>query len=126
MKRSWIGAGMLLALLITGLLVTWAMNTIHQPIAADLDAAGSAALIGDWDRALELSRRAEESWESCTVFRACFADHEPMEQIDSDFARLEIYSNARRQADFAAACRETARNVTAMGEAHKLLLHNFF
>lgn len=125
MKRSWLGAGLLLVLLIAACFVTGAMGRIHDPIARDLNAAGEAALTGDWDRALSLSQQAGDKWEEQEVFRACFADHNPMEEIDSCFAQLEVYGRMKEETAFAAACMETARKVEAMGEAHKLLLHNF-
>ena len=40
MKRSWIGFGLLLALLIAGLFSTWKMTGIHEPIEAQLLQAG--------------------------------------------------------------------------------------
>lgn len=125
MKRSWIGAGLLLALLITACLSGRAMVRIHEPIARDLAAAGEAALGGNWEQALLLSRQAGDNWEEKEVFRACFADHNPTEEIDGCFAQLEIYGRMKEETAFAAACAETARKVEAIGEAHKLLLHNF-
>lgn len=126
MKRSWIGGGLLLLLLVCGILVTFAMGRIHDPIARDLITAGELALAGDWDRARELSRQAEDRWEQKEVFRACFADHNPMEEVDACFAQLEIYGRMEEETAFAASCGETARKVQAMGEAHKLMWHNFF
>lgn len=126
MKRSWLGAGLLAVLLGLSLLVTWAMGCIHDPIARDLSTAGEYALTGNWEQAEALSRRAADSWEQHEVFRACFADHNPMEEIDACFAQLKIYGRMKEETAFAAACGETARKVSAMGEAHKLILHNFF
>ena len=40
MKRSWFGLGLLAVLLAGGLLVTWAMERIHEPVARDLITAG--------------------------------------------------------------------------------------
>lgn len=125
MKRSWIGGGLLLFLFVCALLVTWAMGRIHDPIAETLTAAGESALTGDWDRAEELSRQARGSWDGSGLFRACFADHNPMEEIDACFAQLEIYGRMKEETAFAAACGEIARKVDAMGEAHKMVWENF-
>lgn len=126
MKRSRMGAGLLLLLLLLGLLVTWAMGAIHAPIARDLITAGEYALAGNWEQAHALSRQAAEQWDDREFFRACFADHEPMEDVDACFAQLEIYGRMKEETAFAAACGETARKVSAMGDAHKLCWHNFF
>lgn len=126
MKRSWLGGGLLLLLLLGSLLATHFMIRIHEPIARDLITAGEYALAGDWARALPLSRQAEENWEEREVFRACFADHNPMEEVDACFAQLKVYGRMQEETAFAAACAETARKVSAMGEAHKLMWNNFF
>ena len=126
MKRSWMGAGLLLAMLLTGILTTRCMIRFHAPIARDLDAAAEAALTGNWTRACDLSRRAQKSWEETERFRMCFADHDPVEEIDGCFARLEIYSRREETIAFAAVSVETARKVEAVGEAHKMIWDNFF
>lgn len=126
MKRSWLGVGLLGVLLAGGLLVTWAMGRIHEPIARDLSAAGEQALAGNWEHAEELSQKASDGWEKHELFRSCFADHNPTEEIDACFAQLEIYRRMKEETAFAAACGETARKVSAVGEAHKLIWHNFF
>ncbi len=126
MKRSWIGAGLLLVLLAASLSATWIMDRIHQPVARDLEAAGEAALAGDWDQAETLSKDAAELWEAREKLRACFADHTPMEEIDACFAELKIYCRMREETAFAAACGEIARKAAAMGQAHGLLWENLF
>ena len=126
MKRSLIGGVFLLLLPICGLLVSLTMGRIHDPIAQDLTRAASCALDSRWDQALALSAEAANTWQRHEVFRACFADHSPMEEVDACFAQLEVYGIMREETAFAAACRETARKVTAMAEAHKLIFHNFF
>ena len=126
MKRSWFGFGLLLVLLGAGLLVTWAMERIHEPVARDLITAGEYALSGDWAEAERLSRKAEKSWEKNELFRACFADHGPMEEIDACFAQLEVFCRMKEETAFAAACGETARKAEAMGEAHGLKWENVF
>lgn len=126
MKRSWFGLGLLVVLLAGGLLVTWATDRIHGPVARDLITAGEYALAGDWEQAQQLSRQAKECWEKNGKLRACFADHEPMEEIDACFAQLEVYCRMKEETAFTAACGETARKVEAMGEAHGLKWENFF
>ena len=126
MKRSWFGLGLLAVLLAGGLLVTWAMERIHEPVARDLITAGEYALAGDWEQARQLSRQAKEAWEKHEKLRACFADHEPMEEIDACFARLEVFCRMKEAAAFAAACGETARKAEAMGEAHGLKWETIF
>ena len=125
MKRSWFGFGILLVLLIAALLTTWAMDEIHEPIAGDLEQAAEYALLDDWENAELFYGRAAGKWEKWEHFRACFADHTPVEEISAAMAELEVYGIARENAAFAAACAETAEKVEAVGEAHGLVWWNF-
>lgn len=124
MKRSWIGFALLLVLLAVSILSTWAMVRIHDPIEADLKQAAECAMLGDWEEAVSYSRSAQDRWEKWAHFRACFADHSPVEEIDADFAAMEVYRYDRDEAAFTAACCALARQVAAVGEAHELVWWN--
>ena len=124
MKRSWIGFGLLLVLLILGLLVTWLMKEIHEPVTLALDQAAERIQLGDWSSAEGYFDSARQQWDAWKNVRSCFADHAPVEEIDAGFAELQIYCAARENVAFAAACRELARKVSAVGEAHGLVWRN--
>ena len=124
MKRTWFGAGLLGVLLVLSLLTAWWMDRCHSPVAGDLQQAAEAAMAEDWERAETLCDRAAQSWERCRKITAVFADHGPMEEIDSLFAELKIYTDAREQVHFAATCAQLSRQVDAMGEAHGLMWWN--
>lgn len=124
MKRSWMGLGLLLVLLAVSLLVTWAMERIHEPISGDLEQAAVFALTGNWDNGEDSFQKARVTWEKWAHFRACFADHNPMEEIEAGFAELEAYGAAREEVAFAAAAKALARKVAAVGEAHGLVWWN--
>lgn len=124
MKRSWIGLGLLLALLTVGLLTTWSMGRIHEPVSAELEQASEFALLNDWTNAEESFRHARTEWEKWAHFRTCFADHTPVEDIDALFAQLQIYSATHENAAFAAGCMELSEKVSAIGEAHGLVWWN--
>lgn len=124
MKRGWIGLGLLAVLLVGGLLVTWRMDRCHDAIAQNLDDAADSALAEDWTAAAALAQQAKHDWETGWNFSAAFADHEPMEEIDSQFAQLAVYGSARDGISFAAVCAQLARQVEAMGDAHGLTWWN--
>lgn len=124
MKRSWIGLFLLLVLLILGGLATWGMGRIHEPIAKDLEQAAACSLPGDWESADKFFQNAKVNWKKWEHFRACLADHSPVEEIDAGFAELQVYSAAREDAAFAASCMALARKVAAVGEAHGLYWWN--
>ena len=120
MKRGWIGAGLLAVLLLGGLLVTFAMGSQHKDISEELEEAAEYAMADDWLHARDAAEDAYEDWQAHWHFSAAFADHEPMEQIDALFAQLLPYLAAQDAVSFGAACRELARQVEAIGDAHAL------
>ena len=124
MKRSWIGFIMLLLLLLGSCLSSRAMVRLHEPMEAKLQQSARCAMDGDWHRAEELFRHAQEAWEASEHFRGCFADHNPVEEIDGDFKLLQIYCAAREQISFSGGCLQLARQVAAVGEAHELVWWN--
>ena len=124
MKRCWFGAGLLIALLVVRLGVTWGMDNIHEPIAADLNQAAECAELGDWRNAENFSRRAEENWNKWEHFRACFADHTPTEEVGAELAAMDTARQERETAEFAASCARAAKMVQAVGDAHALYWWN--
>lgn len=126
MKRSWIGLGLLLALLGVSLLSASVMERMHQPIALELEQAGRYALEGDWTHADAQSRLALDDWDRWARFRGCLADHGPIEEIETGMASLRVYRQVKDSDAFAAGCMELARQVEAMGQAHGLVWWNLF
>lgn len=124
MKRSWIGLFLLLVLLAASIASTWAMSRIHEPIEKDLKQAAECAMLGDWVNANRFFRKAGADWKKWEHFRSCFADHNPVEEIDAGMEALEVYCYAQEDVAFAAACRDLARQVAAVGEAHELVWWN--
>lgn len=126
MKRCWFGVGLLVVLLAVSLAVTWAMGSIHEPISENLQQAAEQTLLGDLTQGRALAVKARAGWEKWEHFRACFADHTPVEEIGAGFAELETYGAAGEDAAFAAKSAELAQQVKAVGEAHGLVWWNLF
>lgn len=120
MKRSWIGFFLLLFLLLAGIFSSWTMVHIHRPIEENLQHAADRALQEDWEKADRYFKKAHRDWETWKSFRACFADHNPVEEIDAFFQLLTVDCAAREPVAFAGSCRQLARLVAAVGEAHEL------
>lgn len=120
MKRFWIGAALLLVLAAMGIGSAVAMARIHGPISETLTLAAAAAQSGDAEKAEALAESARAKWEKNRKFSASCADHEPMEDIDSLFAAMEVYRQQGDTTEFAAACAQLSRLTKAMGDAHAL------
>jgi len=124
MKRSWIGFALLMIMLFGGILVTRKMEKIHDPIEKQLQQAAQCALDNNWEKAEVFFREAEKSWDEQEHFRSCFADHNPVEEIDGMFKKLSVFCSTQEPIGFAGGCRELARKVAAVGEAHELVWWN--
>lgn len=122
--RELIGLVLLIALLLTGLFTSWDMGRIHRDIARQMEEAAWFALSEDWEKARMAAAAAENSWNEHRNLSSLLADHTPMEEIDSLFARIGICSADRNAAEFAVHCAEASRKVEAMGEAHRLTWQN--
>lgn len=124
MKRCWFGLGLLVVLLGLGLFFSHRMTAGQEKLADTVQFAQEAAVQEDWDRASMLLGSARREWERGWHFTAAFADHEPMEEIDSLFAQGQVYLANREGAELAAICAQLARSLRAVGDAHGLTWWN--
>lgn len=120
MKRFWIGLVILAVLLAGSCLIHTALVRIHDPIADDLKLSAAAALTEDWDTALDLAHHAAVRWEQYHRFTAAFADHTPMDELDSLFAELKIYARQRENPHFSATCTHLSYMASSIAESHRL------
>lgn len=124
MKRAWIGAALLTALLALSLWASRTMTAIHEPIARDLDRAAACSLREDWDGAAMGFSQALAQWQKWDRLRCCLADHNSVEQTDARMAAAEVWLLAKEPAAFASACRSLAKQVDALGQSHSILWWN--
>lgn len=118
MKRLWIGIAILAVLLAGSLSISFAMEKIHRPIARDLESAAQKALDEDWETALTLFHKANARWEKYHRFTAAFADHTPMDEMDTLLEELEIYAKQQENPHFSATCAHLYFMATAIAESH--------
>ncbi len=124
MKRLYFGFGLLILMLVTGIVITARFSALHAPLAQQLRQAQNAAEAGSWEQARALTEDARTQWENSRHFTAAVADHEPMEQMDSLFARLTVLARLENAEAFAADCAELARLATSMAHSQQLFWWN--
>ena len=124
MKRLWIGLTVLSVLLLAGWTSAYFMERCHGPICKDLSLAVQAAAQDDWPKAEALSASAQAQWQRCRDFTAIFADHTVLEEVDSLFAEVAIYTAARENIPFAAACARLSELAKAVSESHSPIWQN--
>ena len=118
MNRGFLGLILLLVILIGGIMSARFMVCSNSPLEQTMDQAAELVLDDRWDQAERIRLEAQAQWQSRWHLAAAFADHAPMEEVDSLFAQLEVYARKRDQLGYAALCRELARELAAMGDAH--------
>ena len=100
------------------------MEALQCPIAGELTQAAGAGARSDWDAARLHQETAQRGWRKYWCLTAAFADHQPMEDADSLFARLPVYAAGGDSTEFSACCRELARRVQAIADAQRLTWWN--
>ncbi len=124
MKRMWIGISLLLVVLLIGIGLTAAFSALHQPLAEKMEQASRAALAEDWEKAETLVEEASAQWERIRHFTAAVADHEPMEEMSSLLAELQVLLTLREKEAFATGCARLAKLAEAMAESQAVVWWN--
>ena len=119
MARGYIGAVVLVAFLILGFVVSGTMDNAHAPACDLLTQAADMTLAGDFAGAIPLAMEAKDRWEKSWNGTAVVADHSPMDDVDALFAEMLTYAQSGEEPRFAACCRELAKRVQAVAEAHR-------
>ena len=116
-RRFYLGLGILLVVLSLGLLIGWLTDQAQAPAVALLE---QAAQTEDLQTAVPLAQQAKALWQNRWRRIASVADHNPMDEIDSLFAEMEVYAQAKEQVHFAACCSQLASLLRAVSDAHAL------
>lgn len=124
MARGWFGVGLLIVFLILGFVVSGAVNSAHLPTEDLLEQAAEKTLNGEFAQAVALGMEAKDRWQRQWDATATVADHAPMEDVDALFGEMEIYARAGEEPHFAACCKELAKRLRAVAEAHKFSWQN--
>ncbi len=126
MGRFRIGVGLLAALLAVALGAQFGMAAAQKPVEEALKQSLAAAEAGDFDGAKDAVLAAWEAWDGSRTLCAALADHQFLEDVESNLAMLAIWAREQEKADFSALCAETILRVKAVAAAHKLNLATFF
>ena len=120
MKRLFLGITVLALLLAMGIAVSLLFHVAHRPSSQALSQAAQAAHTGDWAAARVAFSAAQDRWQRYHSFSAAFADHAPMDEIDSACAQLTYYIQQENRDQFPALCARLAELVDAMADSHRL------
>lgn len=117
MKRLWLGVGILAVLVSLGVASTVGVGRVCEPLSQNLASAADQVQAGKWEQAVTLSQQSRARWERWHHIIAALTDHEPMDEVDSLFAALEIYARENDRIRFADCCARLSALIEAIGEA---------
>lgn len=120
MKRLWIGLALLLILLAAGIFSTVAIEEFHHSLAMRLESTAAAALAEEWEETCLLLHQCRSRWIRYRNFVAAGSSHEPIEEIDSLYAQLDIYFQRRDSIGFSLCCTVLRHRTEALGEAQSI------
>ena len=124
MKRLWLGAGILIALLAVSLWIMADAESRSERVCDSLGQVMEAARDEDWAAVEQGTADTQKLWEESWDGWAALSDHTILDEIDAGFARLEVYGRDRHETDFAAECAALIRRIEALGEGHRLNWRN--
>ena len=122
--RELAGFFLLVGLLLAGLLLSWYLGRQQGQVCDALEDSAWLALSGQWENARNTAEDARRQWEQNWHLRAAVTDHKPMEEIDSLFGELAIYSAAGAQTEFARTCTVLSRRLNALTQSQTLTWWN--
>ena len=123
-KRFYFGLGLLAFFLALGLMISILIHHTSGPISKQLEQASQEALSGNMENGILLAQQAKNRWHAAWRGIAMVADHAPMDEIDSLFAQMEVYAQARDHLHFGSYCARLAELVEAISDAQRLNLWN--
>lgn len=124
MAKGWLGAGLLTACLLLGLVLSVVADRACLPAESLLEQAAQSSTEGDLEEGIRLAQKAQSQWKTQWNTIAAMADHEPMDEVDALFAQLETYANTGETPHFIACCKELARRIRAFADIHRFTWWN--
>lgn len=118
--RELAGFVLLAGLLLAGFLLSWYLGRQYPVVSGALEDSAWMALSGQWEKARQNAADAKAQWEKSWKLQATFADHNPMEEIDSLFAELTVLGVTEQREEFARLCRALSCRMEDMADAQRL------
>lgn len=120
MKQLYLGLGLTVLILASSLFLESRLENLHHPQAKDLERAAACAQEEDWGQAAALLIRAKKSWENSRNLTAALVHHDPLNDIDTQFAELAVYVTTQNGPEFRAGCAGLAQNLRSLPKNHQL------
>lgn len=122
-RRFYLGAAILLALLVLGIFSGIWVDQASQQVVRCLAQAEEAVWNGNIADALVFSQQAQKLWDDTWNRVAVVADHTSMDEIDSLFAQMAYYAQTDTSL-FGAGCARVRELVSAVSDGHQFTWWN--
>ena len=123
-KRFYWGLGLLPLFLALGLLVSYAITQIQDPIVNSFSQAAQAAVEGDLETGIALADQAKQRWHRYRAVVASVVDHSQLDSIEQLLGEALIFAKTRDAEHFAACCAQLAQLTEALANGHIPSLEN--
>ena len=118
------------SLLLLGVMICLTLYSSSQVIQAVQDTAGlleaamTAEITGEEEKALDLVRAARDEWKKHEVFFGTVLRHDEIDDVTQEFARLESYASTEDQDDFRSNCAALLSQLSHLVEMDKATFQN--
>ena len=120
MKRCYLGAAVLLGILILGFFTSRWMQRHYN----DLENRMEEAMWEDPETLMALAEEIRQDWSRGQLLTAVLADHQHLEEVEAAFSQLGPAAARRDQAEYTRLCLEIAHIFQLLAEEQQLNLKN--
>ncbi len=125
MKRLWIAAAVIAALAVGALANVWYLERFVSGLSLTLEQAQQSALDGDLDRAIRLTLKAQEEFDSRSFYLHVTLSHRDIDETEVSFGEvLEYLYNQEPGGEYTAANARLLTQLYLLAEAEQLSLKN--
>ena len=126
MKRLWIAAILLCALLGATLANAWYLGHLTGELTAALEESEALAEAGDWAGAQAATEAAFRRWNNHETYLHILLRHSDTDQIYAGFQETLALLESREYGEYAAANARLVTQIELLSEAEQLTLKNVF
>ena len=126
MKRFWLAAGLLCAMLLATLVNARHMDNLTASLTDALQAAETMARRGSWEQAEVITRQCLEDWNGSHAYLHIVCRHADTDQILISFHRTLQHIQLEEMDEYAAENRELMTKIGLLAEMEQPDLMNVF
>lgn len=124
MKKLWLAALALALIFLLTLINAAAIHDRTDVLADALRQAEAAALSGDWDTAMKLTRQAQEQWQEDAGYFYLVLRHSDTDAVHTGFQETLAQLGQKETAEYAAANARLTAQLLLLADMEALTLKN--